>query len=73
MELLDQIDEGVVIFTAHGIAPQVIEKARAKGLICVDASCPDVVKTQDIVKDALTKGSEIFYIGKSIIQKRKQY
>lgn len=64
MELLDQIDEGVVIFTAHGIAPQVIEKAKAKGLICVDASCPDVVKTQDIVKDALTKGSEIFYIGK---------
>lgn len=64
MELLDQIDEGVVIFTAHGIAPQVKEKALAKGLICVDASCPDVVKTQTIVKDALNHSYEIFYIGK---------
>lgn len=64
LELLDQIDQGVVIFTAHGIAPQVIEKAKAKGLICVDASCPDVVKTQEIVKEALTQGKEVFYIGK---------
>lgn len=64
MELLDEIDHGVVIFTAHGIAPQVKEKAAAKGLICIDASCPDVVKTQDIVKAALKEGKEIFYIGK---------
>lgn len=64
MELLDEIDHGVVIFTAHGIAPQVKEKAAAKGLICVDASCPDVVKTQDIVQKALWEGKEIFYIGK---------
>lgn len=64
LELLDEIDQGVVIFTAHGIAPNVKEKALAKGLICVDASCPDVVKTQEIVKDALNKNYEIFYIGK---------
>ena len=49
-QLLEEINEGVVIFTAHGIAPQVIEKARQKGLICVDASCPDVLKTQNLVK-----------------------
>lgn len=64
LELLDEIDHGVVIFTAHGIAPQVKEKAVAKGLICVDASCPDVVKTQQIVQEALQEGKEIFYIGK---------
>ena len=33
MELLDEIKEGVVILTAHGIAPAVIQKAEAKGLI----------------------------------------
>lgn len=64
MELLDAIDEGIVIFTAHGISDEVIEKAKQKGLICIDASCPDVVKTQTIVKEHLIKGYEILYIGK---------
>lgn len=64
MELLDTIKEGVVIFTAHGISPDVIQKAKEKGLICVDASCPDVVKTQEIVKEQLTCGSSVLYIGK---------
>lgn len=64
MQLLDEIEEGVVIFTAHGIAPAVKQKALEKGLICVDASCPDVVKTQDIVLNALSEGYEVLYIGK---------
>jgi len=64
-QLLEEINEGVVIFTAHGIAPQVIEKARQKGLICVDASCPDVLKTQNLVKKKLSEGYEVLYIGKA--------
>lgn len=64
-ELLDEIPaNSIVIFTAHGIAPNVVEKAKAKGLICVDASCPDVVKTQDIVKEKLQEAYDILYIGK---------
>lgn len=64
-QLLDEITEGVVIFTAHGIAPRVIEKAKQKGLICVDASCPDVLKTQALVTAKLQAGYEIIYIGKA--------
>lgn len=64
MELLDEIEDGVVIFTAHGISPQVKKKAADKGLICVDASCLDVVKTQDIVKEQLALQKEVLYIGK---------
>lgn len=64
LELLDEISHGVVIFTAHGIAPAVKQKAEEKGLICVDASCPDVVKTQEIVQNALSEGFEVLYIGK---------
>lgn len=64
MELLDEIREGVVIFTAHGISDAVKKKAEEKGLICIDASCPDVVKTQTIVKEYLDKNYEIVYIGK---------
>lgn len=63
-ELLEDITEGVVIFTAHGIDPKVIKKAEQKGLICVDASCPDVLKTQSIVQEKLKEGYHIFYIGK---------
>ena len=37
-ELLDEIDEGIVIFTAHGISDKVREKAGAKGLSIVDAA-----------------------------------
>ncbi|MXQ73779.1 4-hydroxy-3-methylbut-2-enyl diphosphate reductase [Clostridiaceae bacterium DONG20-135] len=63
--LLDDIEEGVVIFTAHGIDPKCIEKAKAKGLIVIDASCPDVLKTQELVKERLKQGYEILYIGKA--------
>src|SRR3982074_77026 len=39
---LDQIQGGTVIFTAHGVSPQVKEKATARGLNAVDATCSDV-------------------------------
>lgn len=65
MELLDDIDSGIVIFTAHGISPQVREKAKNKGLVCIDASCPFVLQTQRIVKEHLELGYTIFYIGKN--------
>ena len=66
LELLEMIPRGsIVIFTAHGVAPMVKEKAEALGLIGIDASCPDVVKTQDIVKEKLQEGYSILYIGKN--------
>lgn len=64
IDLLDEINHGVVIFTAHGISEDVVKKATTKGLICVDASCPDVIQTQNIVKAHLEKGYDILYIGK---------
>lgn len=65
LELLDQIKEGIVIFTAHGIAPNVKEKAKKKGLIYVDASCPFVLQTQKIVQQYLKDEYTIFYVGKN--------
>ena len=64
LELLDDIPDGVVIFTAHGIHELVKEKALSKGLICVDASCLDVLRTQDMVKKHIQQGYKILYIGK---------
>lgn len=63
-ELLDQIDDGVVIFTAHGISERIKTKAKEKGLITVDATCPDVLKTQLLVHQYIADGYHILYIGK---------
>ncbi|MBR2577670.1 MAG: 4-hydroxy-3-methylbut-2-enyl diphosphate reductase [Erysipelotrichaceae bacterium] len=63
-ELLDEIDEGVVIFTAHGIADRIKEKAKAKGLITIDATCSDVLKTKELVRNYIDKGYDVIYFGK---------
>ncbi len=63
-ELLDTIDKGVVIFTAHGISDKIKQKALDQGLICVDASCVDVLKNKDLIKSYLDKGYDVVYFGK---------
>ena len=64
LELLDEVNEGIVIFTAHGISEEVAEKARQKSLTCVDASCSDVKETQRLVRQAIDEGADVLYIGK---------
>ncbi|TCW38907.1 4-hydroxy-3-methylbut-2-enyl diphosphate reductase [Laceyella sacchari] len=63
-ELLDKVDKGTVIFTAHGVSPEVRKKARAKGLTIVDATCPDVTRTHDLIREKVADGYEVIYIGK---------
>jgi 4-hydroxy-3-methylbut-2-enyl diphosphate reductase len=64
MALLDDITAGTVIFTAHGVSPAVKRAARAKGLNCIDATCPDVTRTHDLVIDLVRQGYEVIYVGK---------
>lgn len=65
MEMLNQISSGTVIITAHGAGDNVIAKIKEKGLTFVDATCKDVTKTHLLIKDYLSKGYEILYIGKN--------
>ena len=62
--ILDQVSGGTVIFTAHGVSPLVKQKARQRGLNCIDATCPDVTVTHDLVLELVAKGYYILYIGK---------
>jgi 4-hydroxy-3-methylbut-2-enyl diphosphate reductase len=64
LALLDQVGSGTVIFTAHGVSPAVKAAAAAKGLHCVDSTCPDVTRTHDLVLSLVQQGYEIIYIGK---------
>jgi len=63
MDLLDEIDEGVVIFSAHGISSNVQDKAIQKGLTPINASCEDVLVTQNQIKAYLQQGYEVLYVG----------
>ncbi len=62
--ILEQVTEGTVIFTAHGVSPLVKQRAHERGLYCIDATCPDVTVTHDLVRDLVSKGYYILYIGK---------
>jgi 4-hydroxy-3-methylbut-2-enyl diphosphate reductase len=64
LELLDDIQEGIVVFTAHGVSPKVRKKALDKGLEIIDTTCEDVFKTQDTIEELLQKDYDIIYIGK---------
>jgi 4-hydroxy-3-methylbut-2-en-1-yl diphosphate reductase len=64
VSILEQVTEGTVIFTAHGVSPLVKRRARERGLHCIDATCPDVTITHDLVHDLVAKGYYILYIGK---------
>ena len=65
LELLDEIDSGTIIITAHGAGDDVFQKAKEKGLDVIDASCLDVIKTHTLIKDKLKQNYEILYIGKN--------
>ncbi|RNF41035.1 4-hydroxy-3-methylbut-2-enyl diphosphate reductase [Planococcus salinus] len=65
LEILEKVEKGTVIFTAHGVSPQVRELARRKGLVSIDATCPDVTVTHDLIREKTAEGYQIVYIGKS--------
>ncbi|WP_336774057.1 4-hydroxy-3-methylbut-2-enyl diphosphate reductase [Paenibacillus sp. MMO-58] len=64
LEILEQVESGTVIFTAHGVSPEVRNRAREKGLTIVDATCPDVTKTHDLIREKVAEDYHIIYIGK---------
>ncbi|MEK4715295.1 4-hydroxy-3-methylbut-2-enyl diphosphate reductase [Sporosarcina sp. FSL K6-5500] len=64
LEILEKVETGTVIFTAHGVSPEVRELAKRKGLVSIDATCPDVTVTHDLIGEKTAEGYDIIYIGK---------
>ncbi len=64
LDILEKVEGGTIIFTAHGVSPEVRKRAREKGLTVVDATCPDVTKTHDLIREKVAEDYEIIYIGK---------
>ena len=64
VEQLDEIPDGAtVVFSAHGVSPQVREQARRKSLKVVDATCPLVSKVHGEARRFAGDGYSIVLIG----------
>jgi 4-hydroxy-3-methylbut-2-enyl diphosphate reductase len=60
----DEIPEGsVVVFSAHGVAPQVRDEARDRNLRTIDATCPLVTKVHNEARRFAAQDYDILLIG----------
>lgn len=64
IENLSEVPQGSrLIYSAHGVSPQVREEAKLLGLIEIDATCGLVTKVHSAVKRFAQKGYQIILIG----------
>ena len=64
VEETEEVPEGsVVVFSAHGVAPQVRDDARNQGLRTIDATCPLVTKVHNEARRFAAQGYDILLIG----------
>src|SRR5919199_2224032 len=59
-----EVPEGsIVVFSAHGVAPEVYEQAKARSLKAIDATCPLVTKVHQEARRFAADGYDILLIG----------
>ena len=64
VEETDEVPEGsVVVFSAHGVAPEVYEAAKDRSLRTIDATCPLVTKVHNEARRFAAQGYDILLIG----------
>ncbi len=64
VEETDEVPEGaVVVFSAHGVAPQVRAEAEERNLRTIDATCPLVTKVHNEARRFAAQGYDILLIG----------
>jgi 4-hydroxy-3-methylbut-2-en-1-yl diphosphate reductase len=61
---LDEVPDGAtVVFSAHGVAPDVRATADDRGLAVVDATCPLVAKVHSEARRFADRGDTVLFIG----------
>ena len=64
VECLEDVPEGgVVLFSAHGVAPCVRAQAAARGLKVIDATCPFVARAHRQVREFSERGVPVVVVG----------
>jgi 4-hydroxy-3-methylbut-2-en-1-yl diphosphate reductase len=60
----EAVPEGsIVVFSAHGVAPEVREEAKGRGLRTIDATCPLVTKVHNEARRFAAQDYDILLIG----------
>ena len=62
---LHDIDGEIVAIASHGIAPQVIDMLKSRGLKVIDATCPLVQRAQRAARRLATAGFFVLVFGDS--------
>jgi 4-hydroxy-3-methylbut-2-enyl diphosphate reductase len=60
---LDEVPDGTIVFSAHGVPPSFLHTARRRGLQVLDTTCPFVYDVHDDAQEALAQGLHLAFIG----------
>jgi 4-hydroxy-3-methylbut-2-en-1-yl diphosphate reductase len=61
---VDEVPEGsILVFSAHGVSPMVVQQAKDRGLNTIDATCPLVTKVHREVQRFAKEDYDILLIG----------
>lgn len=60
---LAEIDSGIVVIRSHGVSPDILEQAKDKDLIIIDATCPFVKNAQKYARRLVEDGYQTFIYG----------
>jgi ribosomal protein S1/(E)-4-hydroxy-3-methyl-but-2-enyl pyrophosphate reductase len=60
---LNEISDGCMIVPSHGLPPDVIDEAYARGLRVVHATCPYVRRAQERAAELSRNGYQVFIVG----------
>ena len=65
VELIDRVDNNaIVILTAHGHSLSVEEELNRRNIELIDATCPFVTLTENVIKKAVSENRDVLYLGK---------
>ncbi|MFW5998309.1 MAG: bifunctional 4-hydroxy-3-methylbut-2-enyl diphosphate reductase/30S ribosomal protein S1 [Halanaerobiaceae bacterium] len=60
---IDDVSEGILIIRSHGVEPEILKKAKQKGLHIINATCPYVKKAQNYAHNLIKEGYQTFIFG----------
>jgi len=60
---INDIKEGTVVISSHGISPRVAHEIRSRGVKIIDTTCPFVLNAQKIAKNLNDEGYKVIIVG----------
>jgi len=63
VDSIDEVDQGLLVIRSHGVEKEMLERADAKGLQIVDATCPIVKNAQRLAQELSEEGYQVVIVG----------